>query len=446
MTHMRKQSFLKKWWWLICAIFYMPFVVFFYIGKKANNRLWIKFGFVYLILFAVIITLNNLYENESWCKSIAVVYCFIGIVHSFLAWNSYGEVFLQEGENDVEANNDINGQLKMRLMNNNVKIIPFLRFDLGEVQRANTNKSLINIPNGAIGCLSVFAKLCLYILVLLPILIGLVFVSEEDSAGWLIVAGILLFLYCTIHRKYRPEKSFRKYRMKKDNIKKLSYIIYTTIIILGLVLFYIKGFDFRIILALIGAIYGIYYTSKSYSVHEDVDFAVNNEVSELLGFEVDEKIHASYQDDDANRIILVTNRKIYYVFEKGKQKNIVIKTLNELKKIGKFSINGFDDFTLYLIFSDKTKMAVEMDLGDKLTSNPDLFFKKFLEVLDDFLLGRTIQSTVSRRRVTIGKENIAEERSKETDIQSKGRTIDISSSVQNAIKEAIPVNNRNLEL
>ena len=63
---MSNQGFFKKWWWLICAIFYLPFVVFFYIGKKSNNRLWIIFGTIYLILFAVIIALNNLYENESW--------------------------------------------------------------------------------------------------------------------------------------------------------------------------------------------------------------------------------------------------------------------------------------------------------------------------------------------------------------------------------------------
>jgi len=424
----------------------MPFVVFFYIGKKANNRLWITLGVIYLILFAVIITLNNLYENEKWCQSFTVVYCFIGIVHSYLAWDRFVDTFLQQEDNDIESARQ---KYKSLMKKNSVKIIPFLRFDFGEIQRANKNKAVINvpIPEGAIGCLGVLAKICFYFVALMPVFIGLAFIKEDNSAWFFIIGGFILLFFLTKHRSYRPGKSFPKYRMKKDNIKKVSYIGFTIVALFSLIAFFIIGFDLRVVIVFLGAIYGIYYTSKSYSVHEDVDFAVNNEVSELLGFEVDEKVQASYQDNDANRILLVTNRKIYYVFEKEKQRNLVIKTLNEIKKIGKLSsMNGSDGFTLYLVFSDKTKMAIEMDLGDKLTSNPDLFFKKFLEVLDDYLLDRTVQSPVSRRRITIKKENTDEEKSIETDIQSSGRTIDISSSVQNAIKEAIPVNDRNIEL
>ena len=447
MTQMRKHVFLKKWWWLICAICYIPFVVFFYIGKKANNRLWTIFGIIYLILLAVIIALNNLYKNENWCESLAVVYCFIGIVHSFLAWNSFGDEFLHEEENELETNNNTNEQLKMRLTNKKVKIIPFLRFDYGEIHRINSRKTLIkaSVPESVSVFMGIVMKLCVYSLILIPVFLGLAFVGEDDNGGWFIICGLLLLLYCTIYRKYRPGKSFHKYRMKRDNIKKVSYIGYTLLALLSLASFFIIGFDLRAVLGILGAIYGIYYTSSSYSVHKDVDFAVNNEVTELLGFDVDEKIHASYQDDETNRMLMVTNRKLYYGFEEKMQKKIVVKKLEDLKKIGKFpSFN--EGFIFYLVFSDKTKVVVEMDLGDKLTSNPDLFFKKFLDVLDDYLLGRTNPNTVSRRRVTIGKENVAEEKTKETDIQSKGRTIDISSSVQDAIKDAILVNNRYLDL
>ena len=449
MSQMSNQVFFKKWWWLICAILYMPFIFFFYIGKKSNNRLCIIFGTIYLISFAVIIALNNLYENESWCESLAVVYCFIGIVHSYLSWDKYRDEFLQqEDTNEIDTNDVIAGQQKNRAIKYNIEIVPFLRYDIAELQRANVNKTLVNIPDGAIGFLGAIAKMCYYFLFLVFIGLGLAFLPNggEDSIFSLIIiiVTILLFFFGIKYRKYKPEKSFWKYRKTNEQMKKRYTIVSVATILFFVACFFFVGFDWRIIVGIIGAAYGLYYTSKSYEVHGDVDFSVNNEVSELLGFDIDEKIQASYQDDDSNRILLMTNRKIYYVNERKKQRNLVIKKLEELSKLGTYrEFFSQDDFCLYLVFSDKTKMAVQMNLGDKLTSNPDLFFKKFLMTLDDYLLGRNSERTVSRRRISVGSEK------KEEVIETvpKGRSIDISSTVINMMKDAIPVTeNRNIEL
>lgn len=427
----------------------MPFLVFFYIGKKAKNRLWIIFGAIYLTLSAVVIVLNNLYENESWCESLSVVYCFIGIVHSYLSWSKYGDEFLQREDEEVDnTTNVVAGPQSNSLIKNHIKIVPFLRYDIAELQRANKNKTLVNVPDGSIGCLGAIAKMCYYFLFLLFIGLGLAFLPKggEDSkfALFTILITVLLFLYGIKYRKYIPEKSFWKYRKTNEQMKKMYTIVGVVTILFCVAGFFFVGFDLRIIAGIIGAAYGLYYTNKSYKVHGDVDFSVNNEVSELLGFDIDEKIQASYQDNDTNRILLMTNRKIYYACERNKQKNLVVKKLEELSKLGTYrEFFSQDGFCLYLVFSDKTKMAVQMNLGDKLTSNPDLFFKKFLMTLDDYLLGRNLEKTVSRRRVSVGCEKSEEV----TETTSMGRSIDISSTVINMMKDAIPATeNRNIEL
>lgn len=338
-----------------------------------------------------------------------------------------------------------------------IKIIPFLRFDMAELQRANVNKGLVNIPDGAIGCLGKIAKVCLYFLyymfasfVVLGVvaLLALIIPYEGRYAVFLNIVMLLLwirvFIYGIQYRKYKPEKSFWKYRKTNEQMKRRYTIISVVTILFFVACFFFVGFDWRIIAPIIGAAYGLYYTSKSYKVHGDVDFTVNNEVSELLGFDIDEKIQASYQDDESNRILLMTNRKIYYVHERKMQRNLIVKKLEELSKLGTYrEFFNQDDFCLYLVFSDKTKMAVQMNLGDKLTSNPDLFFKKFLMTLDDYLLGRNLEKTVSRRRVSVdsGKSE------KVTETTSMGRSIDISSTVVNMVKDVIPVTEkRNIEL
>ena len=194
---MNNQGFFKKWWWLICAILYMPFVVFLYIGKKANNRLWIIFGTIYLLLFAVIIALNNLYKNESWCESLAIVYCFIGIVHSYLSWSKYREEFLQQEDDEIEANNVVAGHQNNSPIKNHIKIVPFLKYDIAELQRANVNKTVVNIPDGAIGFLGVIAKMCYYFLFLVFIGLGLAFLPNggEDSVFSLIIICVTILFF-----------------------------------------------------------------------------------------------------------------------------------------------------------------------------------------------------------------------------------------------------------
>lgn len=96
-----------------------------------------------------------------------------------------------------------------------------------------------------------------------------------------------------------------------------------------------------------------------------------------------------------------------------------------------------------------------MCLYDKLTSNPYLFVKQFLETLDAYLLGYTISNRSDRRRVSVDTKSISQDSPKQsTDINeetvdspSQTRKIDINESILKDIKQGVSVEpGRTIEL
>ena len=77
------------WWPIVCAIFYLSWVVFFYVWKKCSDRKWLIWGVIYLILFVAFLALYEKYPNEMWLKISLIIYWICGLVHSRLAWKEY---------------------------------------------------------------------------------------------------------------------------------------------------------------------------------------------------------------------------------------------------------------------------------------------------------------------------------------------------------------------
>ena len=77
-----------------------------------------------------------------------------------------------------------------------------------------------------------------------------------------------------------------------------------------------------------------------------------------------------------------------------------------------------------------------MNLYDKFTSNPDLFFKKFLTTLDAVVLGKTDEKIASRRRVSVNEpKSSASDNREGIDV----RTIDISDTILGNLSNATPI-------
>lgn len=447
MSQMSNQGFFKKWWWLICAIFYLPFVVFFYIGKKSNNRLWIIFGTIYLILFAVIIALNNLYENESWFKSLTVVYCFIGIVHSYFSWNQYRDEFLKQDDDETDTNICVDGQRANAKMKK-VKIIRPISLDLYKI----TTEKPIKMPvvSGCMGCL---AKFGLLVFPVITLIIGILFLSvgiaPDDGSGtiyWLclisllvVVGGILWLKWIISGGKYKPGKSFYWWRLTKEKMLLIYKVIAVIAIIICIPLLIIE-FKVSVLVTLVGVLICLYFIPKSFEVHEDVDYVANQELADIIGMEVDEKVQASYLKKD--KIFLLTDKKIIFAYQEDNKWKALNKGISDISKVGIYTpmmMGSFFNTDLYffLMFSDLTSIELKMDLGNKLTSNPDLFFKKFLTILDAVVLGKTDEKIASRRRVSVNNESKPSVRvdNEVTDV----RKIDISNTILYKLRDATPI-------
>ena len=262
-----------------------------------------------------------------------------------------------------------------------------------------------------------------------------------------IFMGIAICYILNSGGKYIPEKSFFLWRTSKENLLKVKkyFTIGGAVLI---VLISLVDFKIQNILYLLSVLLAYYIISKSFRVHEDVDYVTNNEVSDLLGMEIDEKIQASYQNFDSTSIkkgsnmILLTDKKLYFAYFENEKWSLVNKGLGDIRKIGRLSTDGGANFLstscfLYIVFSDETSVGLHMNLNNKITSNPDLFFKKFLTTLDTFLLGKADEKIASRRRVSI---NNAPQPSADTNEGSTNvRAIDISNTIVENLRNAVPV-------
>lgn len=299
------------------------------------------------------------------------------------------------------------------------------------IKPINLYSSMMGESKGALMNVLIWVALPICILVSIFMLFG--------GNGLERFMGGLVFLFCgavaiTVFNggNYKPEKSFVFYRLSKDKMRMIMILGGLVTILLLIVIITLYGFSLNRITWLIIIPLILYYINKTYELHEDVDFVTNMEVSELLGMEVDEKIQASYQNYDSSDIIksgsnmiVVTDKRVIFAFNNGENWEIANKKINDIVKIGH---GVYDDKSyLKLVFSDKTAIGLHMGLYNKLTSNPSLFFRKFLIVLDTALLGKTDEKIASRRRVSVNNEPKTSVNSNDEGINV--RTIDLSETI-----------------
>ncbi len=336
-----------------------------------------------------------------------------------------------------------------------VEIIRPITLGLDDMTSKNLGKK--TAVTSFIVALAVFALLLCPILGLfMGIILLIVSVAPYDGSGFmlwlflislLVVVGSLSLLRWNIKGgKYKPGKSFRLWRLTKKKML-LMYTVIAIIVVIFLVYVLTVKFKISAIIFLIGTIAGIYSLRKSFKVHEDIDYVANQKLADVLGMDIDEKVQASYLKN--NVILLLTDRKIIYAYKKGRWK-VLNKKIEEISKIGVYSpmmAGSFfnTDLHLLLLFTDSNRAELKMDLTDNITSNPDLFFKKFLVTLDDVLLGKTDEKIVTRRRVTVNNE--AKPSGSVKNGSSDVRKIDISETVLKNLRDATPIEpGRTLEL
>ena len=131
-------------------------------------------------------------------------------------------------------------------------------------------------------------------------------------------AGLYLFFY--VERNYIPKKSFYLKRLDKRSYKKLVIISLILLIIIGIT-FSITFSSWSEVIYVIIYIPVFIYILVSIKVHENVDYATNQLLEDIIGMEVDERIFASYQNFDSTKKN-VNNKKLLQKSEM--RKDIVI--------------------------------------------------------------------------------------------------------------------------
>lgn len=300
--------------------------------------------------------------------------------------------------------------------------------------------------------------------VLIPLLMILfiweIFYDSTPLVMRLFLVALVIFLgwalwYVFTERKYKPGKSFMFLRGSKERMRKLTNYGGTAgIIVLCLIAYFIYmeeqkigGWIGYIVTGIWGVIYAIYYTNKSFKVHEDVDFATSSELENIVGVEIGEKIQATYQNFDSStndgvpndaNIMIVSDKKIYFSFLEDGEWSFMKKNIDEIEKIGIFDdSNNHQKIHLKLLFSDETSIMLHMETYGKATSNANLFLRKFLEVLDAVVLGTVDEKISSRRRVSVNQEAkpVENQQSENKEI----RRLDLSNDVINKLKNATPI-------
>lgn len=324
----------------------------------------------------------------------------------------------------------------------------------------DTTKGPINPPI-ITGFMSRLAKFGLLVGPSLILFMGVLFlsvgISPDDGSGpmlWLclicsaVIVSCLLWLRWIIKGGvYKPGKSFRMWRLTKKKIS-VMYTAIAIIVVAVCVAMLTVEFKISIIFYLLAALFLLYFLRKSFKVHEDVDYVANQELADILGMDIDEKVQASYLKDDI--IFLLTDKKIIFAYLKGKRWKVINKKIDEISKIGVYSpmMKGSffnTDLFFSLTFDDSTTVGLEMELIDNITSNPDLFFKKFIATMDKVLLGKIDERVASRRRVSVNNEpkpapSVNEE-------GSSVRKTDISETILENLHNATPIKtSRTLEL
>lgn len=334
-----------------------------------------------------------------------------------------------------------------------MKIVEIIRPISLNIHDITTNKPIKTYTPDSTGSMEILSKIGLLVFPSILLMMGLIFLSvgiaPDDGSGtilWLslislfVVVGSLLWLRWIIKGgKYKPGKSFRLWRLTKEKMS-FFYMAVAIIAIIICVSLLIVEFKLQLLFGLIGLLFGLYFIKKSFKVHEDVDYTANQELANILGMDVDEKVQASYLKDDV--IFLLTDKKIIFAYKKNRSWKVLNEKIEEISKIGVYTpmMGGSlfnTDLYFFLLFNASTVVELKMDLTDKITSNPDLFFKKFLTTFDDVLLGKTDEKIVSRRRVSV---NTAPKPLGSVNEEGVGRRkIDISETVLGHLRDATPI-------
>ena len=425
---MHNQDVKRLWWPLIWAFFCLSCVPFLYMGKKCGNKKWLMYGIIHLVLIGILYAMSSKFGNTGWYTLLLLTYGICGMVHAYLNGNSFAV-------GKMEA--------KIRKENPPLESVTIVKpLELYSMTGDSYGKMMKPI---------LFLLLPIWLLGCLVALLLVVFVDHNIIVGICSLVGLIMGIVPIFvllgGGKYEPEQSFYLWRLAKEDLLKIK--MYFTI---GGVLIFIliSVIDFKVqnILYLLSALAAFYYINKSFKYHEDVDFVTNNEVSDLLGMEIDEKVQASYQNfssesiKEGSNMMLLTDKKLLFAFFDGKKWSLINKKLEDICKIGRINTDGILNLTstssfLYVVFSDGTNIGLHMDLCDKITSNPDLFFKKLLTTLDAVLLGKTEEKILSRRRVSVNNEPTpsVSVNNESTDV----RTIDITDTVLGNLRNATPV-------
>lgn len=294
-------------------------------------------------------------------------------------------------------------------------------------------------------------KVLKWILPLLPVLaiFCLVILVKAESAEDVIIGSLcflfftvmsVLLVYKSVHKSvYVPGKTFPKYRSGNDTLKKRYMLvmgILALLFIVSAVLYF--GFDAdgvkQLVWLSLAGIGILWYMLKSMRVHEDIDFATNQELEEIMGMDIDERVLGSYQNFDSSEterekndnLIVVTNRKIFYAKYTGKQWVSLTRRMSEITAIGILATGQQEeDLFMKLKFADHTSLGLKMELMDKLTSNPVLFVRCFLNALDSSILGESVVTSRRRRITTDASQPHAESAQEDT---AGFRKIDLSPS------------------
>ena len=111
------------------------------------------------------------------------------------------------------------------------------------------------------------------------------------------------------------------------------------------------------------------------------------------------------------------------------------KRIEELYRIGYTGTEG--DMFLELDFSDETILMLHILVYGKATNNSTLFLKRFLDILDRFMLGSIEGNKTSRRRISMNESTLNKQNNRIEEYG--GRKLDINSTVLEGLKEASPV-------
>jgi hypothetical protein len=257
------------------------------------------------------------------------------------------------------------------------------------------------------------------------------------SAAFLFLIFALLSYTFFKERVYKPKKSFA---IERFNKRKLNKIVKAIIVIYALLFLWdVYSFGFGVTKRIGGYIFtfiALYYVLKSIKYHENVDYSANQDMIELLGMDINEKITSSYQNFDGlqsnfkkgDSIIVTTNRKIYFAQFNGNKFKSLNRFFGEIDRIG--ILRKLEESFILLVFEDKTTLCLKLNVFDKITTAPQLFISQFLRSLDSYLLGENNATIANRRRITTSNENTSELNK----FSNQLRSIELSQTLINKLK------------